>query len=82
MSTDSGSSFKVGATIRVGRVLSAIAVLFMLFDGLTKAMKVPQALTASQEYGLSEAMVFSVGCLSIVCVILSSLALPCLEQFC
>jgi hypothetical protein len=53
-----------------GRVISALVVLFMLFDSITKAIKVPQIVQASEKVGFSATSVEGIGVTLLVCVIL------------
>ncbi len=44
-----------------GRVISALVVLFMLFDCITKIIKLPQVIDASAKMGFTVGMVVGVG---------------------
>ena len=49
-----------------GRIVSAIVVLFMIFDGVTKIMKVPQVLEASVRIGFPENTIVGIGAVLLV----------------
>jgi hypothetical protein len=53
-----------------GRVISGLVVLFMLFDCITKIIKLRQVIEASAKMGFSESMVVGIGWTLLVCVIL------------
>lgn len=53
-----------------GRVISILVVLFMLFDCITKILKVPQVIEASAKVGINASEVFWIGVTLLVCVIL------------
>jgi DoxX-like family len=50
-----------------GRVISALVVLFMLFDGITKAIKEPHVMAATQQLGFSPAAIVGIGITALVC---------------
>ncbi len=56
--------------IWTGRVLTGLVALFLLFDGITKVMKVPPLLKASAELGFPVAQIVFIGALLILCTIL------------
>jgi hypothetical protein len=49
-----------------GRIVSALVVLFMIFDGMTKIMKVPQVLEASVRIGFPESTIVGIGAVLLV----------------
>jgi hypothetical protein len=53
-----------------GRVISALVVLFMLFDCITKIIKLPQVIDASVKAGFTVGTVVGVGWTLLACVIL------------
>jgi len=53
-----------------GRIISGLVVLFMLFDCITKVMKVPQVIEASARVGVNANEVFWIGVTLLCCVIL------------
>jgi len=53
-----------------GRVLSAIALLFLLFDSVNKVSKNPYVMKASAQLGYPEAVIQQIGIILLVCLIL------------
>jgi len=53
-----------------GRILSGIVVLFMIFDGVTKVMKVPQVIEATVRMGFPVSTVVGIGVTLLVSVAL------------
>jgi hypothetical protein len=53
-----------------GRIISALVVLFLLFDALIKVMKLPPAIEGTTRLGYPESLVFGLGLLELVCVVL------------
>jgi hypothetical protein len=53
-----------------GRVLSALAVIFLTFDGSIKLMKLPMVLAASAELGFPPATIIVMGTLLLACTLL------------
>ncbi len=53
-----------------GRVLSGFAVLFMLFDGVTKIMKNPYVIKASANLGYPVSAIPVIGLILLACVVL------------
>jgi hypothetical protein len=58
------------AALWTGRILSALVVLFLLFDGITKVMKVSSALAATARLGFSENLIAAVGVILLVCTLI------------
>jgi hypothetical protein len=50
----------------VGRVLSGLVVLFMVFDGVTKVLHVAQVVEASARLGIEERSLTAVGALALL----------------
>jgi DoxX-like family len=50
-----------------GRILIGLVVLFLLFDGITKVMKVAPVLKASAELGLTVSQIVGIGILLLAC---------------
>ena len=50
-----------------GRIISALVVLFLLFDGVTKVMKEAHVLAASAQLGFPERTVVGIGVLLLAC---------------
>lgn len=61
---------KAGKKIWTGRIMSAFAVLFMLFDSITKLMKTPQVVEATANLGYPESMIPIIGLILLVLIIL------------
>lgn len=55
--------------LRSGRILSTLLVLILLFDGITKVIKVRAALVACAQLGLSENLMVAMGITLLVCTI-------------
>jgi DoxX-like family len=53
-----------------GRSISALVVLFLLFDGVTKVMKDPRIIAASLPLGFSADMIAAIGAILLACVVL------------
>lgn len=51
----------------IGRALSAIAVLFLVFDASAKLMKVQPVLDASAQLGFAQNSIVAIGLLLLVC---------------
>ena len=56
--------------LRAGRVISALAVLFLLFDALIKVMKAPFAVEATIQLGFPASAVFGIGAVLRACTLL------------
>lgn len=50
------------------RIITALIVLFMIFDGVTKIMKVPQVMEANVPLGIPEGQIPGIGILLLVCL--------------
>jgi hypothetical protein len=57
-------------TIWIGRVLSALAVLFLLFDSVVKLLQLPVAIQGTTELGYPASVVFGIGLVELVCLAL------------
>jgi hypothetical protein len=53
-----------------GRILSVLAVLFLLFDGVTKVMQEPHVMAASAQLGFSARAVVGIGMVLLVCTLI------------
>ena len=53
-----------------GRVITTLVVLFMLFDSITKVMKLPMVIEASAKVGINSNVVFWIGVTLLVSTIL------------
>ena len=56
--------------VRTGYVLTSLAVVFMLFDSVTKLLQVDAVIKASAQLGYSAGQVFAVGAILLGCIIL------------
>jgi len=70
MSSTAASATTSKGMLWTGRVISALVVLFMLFDCITKIIKLPQVIDASVKMGFTVSMVVGIGWTLLVCVIL------------
>jgi hypothetical protein len=53
-----------------GRIISALVVLFLVFDGLMKVIKDPHVLAASAELGFAQNSMVWIGALLLACTLL------------
>jgi hypothetical protein len=53
-----------------GRVISGLAVLFLLFDGVTKVMKVAPVLQASAQLGFPVNLIVAIGTVLVICTVI------------
>lgn len=53
-----------------GRIISALVVLFMVFDGVTKVMKVRQVIEATVRIGFPENTIAGIGAALLICTAL------------
>ena len=58
------------AALWTGRIISALIVLFMLFDGITKIMKVPQVMAATAQIQYPPNLIPLTGAIALICTIL------------
>ena len=59
-----------GARLWTGRVITGLMVAFLLFDGITKIMKVPQVLEAQTRLGYPQSAVVKIGIIVLLCTVL------------
>jgi hypothetical protein len=52
-----------------GRVLSGLAILFLVFDGVTKVLKVPQVMQASAELQFPDRTIPVIGAVLLFCTL-------------
>ncbi|MFY9270896.1 MAG: DoxX family protein [Candidatus Manganitrophaceae bacterium] len=57
----------------IGRVLSGIAILFLLFDGITKLMHIAPVVETMTQLGYPESSITTVGVLVFICTALYAL---------
>jgi DoxX-like family len=50
-----------------GRIISALVVLFLIFDGVTKVMKVPAVMEATARIGFPANLIVGIGTLLLAC---------------
>jgi hypothetical protein len=53
-----------------GRLISGIAVIFLVFDGVTKLIKVPQVVEATAQLGFPQSSLPAMGILLLACTLL------------
>ena len=63
---DTGSK----TTIWVGRVMSALPILFLTADGIAKLIKPVQVVEATVKLGYPESVIFGLGVVLLICTIL------------
>jgi hypothetical protein len=52
-----------------GRIITALVVLFLLFDSITKVMKVRAVMEASAQLGYPANAIFTIGIILLVCTV-------------
>ncbi len=52
-----------------GRIMSALVVLFLLFDSIIKVMKLPPAVEGTARLGYPESLVFGIGIVELICIL-------------
>jgi hypothetical protein len=50
-----------------GRVISGPAILFLVFDGVTKVLKVPAVMKAAAELKFSDGQIVAIGIILLIC---------------
>ena len=58
-----------------GRTISGLAILFFIFDGVTKVIRIPEVVQANLDLGYSEALVMPIGLLMLLCTLLYAIPL-------
>ena len=53
-----------------GRILSGLAVLFLLFDAVIKVLKMPFAVDATVQLGYPGSLVLTIGVIELICTVL------------
>jgi DoxX-like protein len=56
------------ATLWAGYIISALAVLFLIFDGVIKVLKLAPAVEATIQLGYPESLIISIGVIELVCL--------------
>jgi hypothetical protein len=69
----SGAAAPVSMLVWVGRVISALMTLFMLFDAGLKILKLPAAVEGTVRLGYSDGLLLPIGLVALVCVLLYSI---------
>jgi DoxX-like protein len=69
----SGAAAPASMLVWVGRVISALMTLFMLFDAGLKILKVPAAVEGTVRLGYSDGLLLPIGLVALVCVLLYSI---------
>jgi hypothetical protein len=54
----------------IGRIMSALAVLFLLFDSIVKILGLPVAVDATTELGYRVGIVGGIGILELICLLI------------
>jgi hypothetical protein len=67
MKTTVGSGSVSKASLWTGRVISGVVVLFLLFDGITKLLRVPQVVDATIRIGFPVTTIVGIGITLLVC---------------
>lgn len=67
LAVESGAVSK--GSLWAGRIVSAVLVLFMVFDSVTKVMKVPQVIEATVRIGFPESTVVGIGVALLICTV-------------
>ena len=67
MPIDLQSSPYSPALMWAGRILTGLVVLFLVFDGVTKVIKVAPVIEACEKLGLPSHTVVGIGCLLLAC---------------
>jgi len=57
-------------TIWIGRVLSALAILFLLFDCVIKLLQLPVAIEGTTQLGYPASVVLGIGVVELACLVL------------
>jgi hypothetical protein len=70
MQTDTQAAPTSKAMLWTGRIISGLVVLFMIFDGVTKVMRIPQVLAASIQLGYSVNAIVGIGAALLVCTVI------------
>ena len=53
-----------------GRIMGALAILFLIFDGVVKVMQMPQAVEPTMKFGYAASMVLTLGVIELACLVL------------
>jgi hypothetical protein len=67
---DAGPARPSAAAVRAGWVLSGLEIVFLLFDSVTKVLKLPQVVAATVALGFPENTVRAIGILLLIGIVL------------
>ena len=70
MTSSASGSEESKAGLWTGRAVSALVVLFLVFDGVTKVIKEPHVMEASTKLGFTPAAVVTMGAVLLACTAL------------
>jgi len=65
----SGTAPASTKSLWIGRIISALIVLFMLFDGITKVIKLAPVMEASGRLGFPASVIQAIGAVLVVCTV-------------
>ncbi|QBD75518.1 DoxX family protein [Ktedonosporobacter rubrisoli] len=68
LTTHAAPNTKTG--LWIGRALSALAILFLLFDGITHVMQVSAVAESMQQLGYPVSLALSLGIIELACIVL------------
>lgn len=54
----------------IGRILTALTVLFLLFDGVTHVLQIPPVMDAFKQLGYPASVALEIGIVELVCLVL------------
>ena len=57
------------ASLWAGRIIGALAILFLIFDGVVKVMQLPQAMEPTVKFGYAANLVLVIGLLELTCLV-------------
>ena len=66
--TVTNSTSKV--SLWAGRIMGALAILFLIFDDVVKVMQMPQAVEPTMKFGYAASMVLTLGVIELACLVL------------
>jgi hypothetical protein len=58
------------ATLWASRIIQGLVVLFLIFDGVTKVIKEPHVMAASQQLGFTANAIVGIGAVLLICTAL------------
>ncbi|MCB9151053.1 MAG: DoxX family protein [Caldilineaceae bacterium] len=70
MQTGTSTNSTSKPTLWTSRILMALVVLFLLFDSITKIMKVSAVVEASAQLGVNESQLVGIGIVLLICTVL------------